>query len=94
MRWGLWLRYSVVLLALSVVGFVEGRCLDLAGFTRAGNNALRREEVCNENIGMGAIIMVQEISKLKRNALKVACIMGNFFYHTEVFSEKRRLSTR
>ena len=31
-RWGLWLRYSVVLLALSVVGFVEGRRLDLAGF--------------------------------------------------------------
>jgi hypothetical protein len=31
-RWGLWLRYSVVLLALSVVGLVEGVLLSPFGF--------------------------------------------------------------
>ena len=31
-RWGLWLRYSVVLLVLSVVGLVEGVLLSQFGF--------------------------------------------------------------
>ena len=31
-RWGLWLRYSVVLLALSMVGLVEGVLLSPFGF--------------------------------------------------------------
>ena len=32
MRWGLWLRFSVVLLALSVVALVEGVLLSQFGF--------------------------------------------------------------
>jgi hypothetical protein len=31
-RWGLWLRFSVVLLAVSVVGLVEGVLLSPYGF--------------------------------------------------------------
>ena len=31
-RWGLWLRFSVVLLAVSVVGLVEGVLLSPFGF--------------------------------------------------------------
>src|SRR5688572_22642551 len=62
-RWGLWLRFSVVLLALSAVGLVEGVLLSSFGFgwfLLALANALRREEICTEIVGMGAIITVQE----------------------------------
>ena len=46
--------------------FIEG-CSPFAVWiwlvpTRAGDNALCREEICTENIGMGAMITVQEIT--------------------------------
>ena len=49
----------------SVGGWLGRRCSPFAVWiwlvpARAGDNALRREEICTEIVGMGAIVTVQE----------------------------------
>ena len=63
-RWGLWLRFSVVLLALSVVGLVEGVLLSPFGFgwflLALAITLYVVKKFAPRIVGMGTIITVQE----------------------------------